>query len=302
MADFKIKNGILMKCPNVAGEVIIPEGVSEIDYSAFEECLDVTSIVLPNSLTTCGLCGMFSNAKALKKITIPNSLTTIFGITSSSQISEVVIPANHPTLKVENGIIYSKDGKSIVSVSPALVSDKYVVPDGVEVIGVEAFGGCKSLTEIVLPSSITEIKHGAFHGCKQLQTINLPAGLKEIEESTFQGCSSLESIVIPDNVKKIKAYAFGYCDNLQSITLGAKLDNVAKSVFESCKKLTEITFPEKVKTIACGYNFFTAVHFKAPAPGKYNIFYTPSTLTFYIPKGTAEAYATTLRGKNVVEE
>ncbi len=95
---------------------------------------------------------------------------------------------------------------------------------------------------------------------------------------------------------------FAYCDNLQSIKLGAKLDNVARSVFDCCKKLTEITFPEKVKTIACGYYFFTTVNFKAPVPGKYNIFYTPSTLTFYIPKGTAEAYSTILKGKNVVEE
>lgn len=302
MAEMKIVNGVLKKCPNVAGEVIIPEGVVEIDYSAFEECSDVTSVVFPNSLTTCGLCGMFSYAKALKKITIPNSMTTIFGIAASSQITEVVVAADHPTLKVENGVIYSKDGKTLVSVSPALVSDKYIVPDGVEVIGVEAFGGCKTLTEIVLPSSVVEICHGAFMGCKQLQQINLPNGLKEISESTFQSCSSLESIVIPDNVKKLKAYAFAYCGNLQSITLGAKLDNVARSVFDNCKKLTDITFPEKVKTIACGYNLFTSVHFKAPAPGKYNIFYTPSTLTFYIPKGSGDAYASTLRGKNVVEE
>ena len=302
MADRKIVNGVLNNCPNVAGEVIIPEGVVEIDYSAFEDCSDITSVVFPKSLTTCGLSGMFSYAKALKKITIPNTLTSIFGITASSQITEVVVAADHPTLKVENGIIYSKDGKVLVSVSPALVSEQFVVPDGVEVIGVEAFGGCKTLTEIVLPSSVTEISFGAFMGCKQLQKIVLPNGLKEISESTFQSCSSLEAIVIPDNVKKLKAYAFAYCENLQSITLGAKMDTVAKSVFDNCKKLTDITFPEKVKTISCGYNFFTSVHFKAPIPGKYNIFYTPATLTFYIPKGTADAYAMALRGKNVVEE
>lgn len=298
----KIKDGVLMKCPNVAGEVVIPEGVTGIDYSAFEECTDVTSVVFPCSLTTCGICGLFSSAKAVKKITIPDSMTTIFGITASSLITEIEISANHPTLKVVNGIIYSKDGKSIISASPALVSDRFIVPDGVETIGVEAFSGCTSLIEIVLPASVAEIGHGAFHSCKQLQKINLPNGLKEISESTFQGCTSLESIVIPDNVKKLKAYAFAYCDNLKSITLGAKLDNVAKSVFDRCAKLTEITFPEKVKTIACGYNLFTAVHFKALVPGKYNIFYTPSTLTFYIPKGTAEAYSAALKGKNVVEE
>lgn len=302
MAEMIIKNGTLMKCPNVSGEVIIPEGVTEIDYNAFEECSDVTSIVFPKSLTACRVCGMFKYAKALKKLTIPNSLTTVFGITSSSQIIEIVVSTDHPTLKVDNGIIYSKDGKSIISVPPQLAYGKFIVPDGVEVIGVQAFDGCASLKEVVLPSSITEIKYGAFWGCKQLQIINLPTGLKEIAESCFQGCTTLESIVIPDSVKKIKAYAFAYCDNLQSIKLGAKLDNVARSVFDSCKKLNEITFPENVKTIACGYNFFTTVHFKAPVPGKYNIFYTPSTLTFYIPKGTAEAYSTILKGKNVVEE
>ena len=36
MAEMKIKDGILKKCPNVAGEVVIPEGVTEIDWSALK--------------------------------------------------------------------------------------------------------------------------------------------------------------------------------------------------------------------------------------------------------------------------
>ena len=42
----------LTKCSQYAkGEVIIPDGVTTIEYDAFKDCKEVTSIIVPDSVT-----------------------------------------------------------------------------------------------------------------------------------------------------------------------------------------------------------------------------------------------------------
>ena len=53
---------------------------------------------------------------------------------------------------------------------------EYVIPDGVNEIGVDAFSGCTSLQSITIPDSVTEIGCGAFWGCTNLKNVTIPQG------------------------------------------------------------------------------------------------------------------------------
>ena len=63
MAKFKIKDGV----------AIIPEGTTEIEDNAFEDCSSLTSVTIPNSVTKIGE-EAFNDCSSLTSVTIPNSV------------------------------------------------------------------------------------------------------------------------------------------------------------------------------------------------------------------------------------
>lgn len=74
--DFEIENGVLIEYKGKGGNVVIPEGVTKIDYSAFSGCTGLTSISIPDSVM--GIGGWaFSDCSSLTSINIPDSVTEI---------------------------------------------------------------------------------------------------------------------------------------------------------------------------------------------------------------------------------
>ena len=74
--DFVIENGTLLRYNGKGSNVVIPEGVTKIDYSAFSCCADITSINIPDSVKKIDVCA-FYGCTGLISINIPNSVTEI---------------------------------------------------------------------------------------------------------------------------------------------------------------------------------------------------------------------------------
>lgn len=159
--------------------VVIPDSVTNINYSTFEGCTSLTSITIPNSVTNIYY-RAFEGCTSLTNITIPDSVKEIAGCAF-------------------------KGCTSLISIT---------IPDSVTKIGWDAFRGCTSLTSITIPDSVTEIGSGAFEGCTGLDSVTIPNGVKEIN-SIFEGCTGLTSITIPRSVKEI--YGFYGCSNLKTV-------------------------------------------------------------------------------------
>lgn len=116
----------------------IPESVTVIGDYAFEDCYNLTSIVIPDSVTEIGE-SAFSVCTRLTSIVIPDSVTVI-----------------------ENGAFVGCS--SLTSI---------VIPTGVTMIGEFAFKDCTDLTSIVIPDSVTLIGDGAFEKCASLREVHL---------------------------------------------------------------------------------------------------------------------------------
>lgn len=217
-----------------SGVIIVPDEVegypvTAIQNYAFQNCVNVTGIILPDTLVTIGV-GAFMNS-GIESIVIPIGVTSI------------------PTTAFKNCTF-------LASIE---------LPEGIIELGSQSFGNCSALTEIVLPESLQIIGSSAFFECKELASVNLPEGLTEIGAEAFNGCVKLASdIVIPEGVTKINTNIFRNCNMLNSLTLHDNITEIGSQPFLNCSKLQPIKLPENLITVSSNAFYFQDVQLPLP--------------------------------------
>ena len=225
----------LLKAPSdLKGDFSFKEGTKIICDSAFSMCNFLTSIIVPNSVTSIGE-GAFSGCILLFNIIIPNSVTSIgdWAFMDSNALSHIVI--SNSVTSIGDGTFYGCSSLTNI-----------VIPDSVTSIGDIAFYKCSSLSNIVIPDSVTSIGDYAFEGCTSLSNIVVPKSISCIGEGAFFDCYSLSNIVIPDNVISIGSNAFKNCSSLSNIVIPDSVTSIGNGVFSGCFSLKYISIPVNV--------------------------------------------------------
>lgn len=99
------------------------------------------------------------------------------------------------------------------------------VPDGIEIIGREAFSGNHQVESIILPESVKTISYGAFMNCDSLKEIAIPDSVTAIEDSAFSHCISLEKVSIGKGLNRIGSGVFADCFKLANINIDSANPN-----------------------------------------------------------------------------
>ena len=228
----------LLRAPSrLTGRYSIRKGAKVIGKNAFFKCISLTSINIPDSVTSIGDCA-FNACESLTNINIPNSVTSIGAgaFNACESLTNINIP---------NSVTSIGAGAFRGCISLANIN----IPDGVTSIGDWAFNACESLTSIIIPDSVTSIGAGAFDSCDSLKSINIPDGVTSIENDAFSNCFGLKSIYIPKSVISIGTGAFFRCWTLRNINIPNSITSIEEGAFSYCYSLTSINIPDSVTTI-----------------------------------------------------
>ena len=230
-----IGGGTFSGCTNLK-EINIPSGVTRIGSKAIVRCTNLQKIILPSSVTNIGNYA-FAGCANLQEIILPSSITSIGnGIFSNcSNLQRINVAESNKFYKTIDGVLYTKDLKTIICYPEGKENGSFVIPLGVTSIGDRAFTDCKNLQEITLPSGLTSIGNSAFESCKNLCKITLPSSVTSIGDFAFRDCRYLQEITIPSSVTSIGDNIFGgfytyWHENLKRI-------NIPLGTFEKFKKL-----------------------------------------------------------------
>ena len=240
--------------------ITIPNSVTSIGLLAFQYCSGLTSITIPNSVTSIGQ-SAFYGCSSLASIAIPNSITSIADgvFYGCSGLTSITIPNSVTSIGLsafDNTGWYEKQKDGVLYLDKWLICIKGDKPTGIinivdGTIGIAdwTFSRCSDLTSIIIPTSVTRIGEYAFSYCSGLSSITIPNNVTSIGQSAFYGCSSLASITIPNSITSIADGVFADCSSLISITIPNSVTSVGNYAFSGCSGLTSISIPNSVTSI-----------------------------------------------------
>lgn len=217
-------------CETNATGIVIPdeiEGlpVTGIGNSAFSQCRSLTSITIPDSITSIGSYA-FDCCFGLERVYITD-LVAYLNIDGCSPMD------------------YAKE----LYLNNNKISGEVVIPVGITKMVSSAFSNCDDITGVIIPDGVTSIGDSAFENCDSLTSVIIPYGVTSIGNSAFSCCGGLTSVTIGNDVTSIGHSAFSFCGNLTNVTIGNSVASIGKSAFDRCSKLTSITIPGSVKSI-----------------------------------------------------
>ena len=204
--------------------------VKQIDTGALSDNRIITSVTIPNGVTTIGF-SAFNGCIKLERIKFSSNLDTV----CENAFNNTKWFNNQP-----NGLVYV--GKVAYKYKGDMPRNtKITVKSDTVSISESAFKDCANLTAILIPSSVKHIDKYAFYNCQGLTKLNFNDGIERIENDAFGSCEKLTSVNFSETLKSIGAFAFVECKKLSEITIPQSVTSVGEYAFSGCENLASVT-------------------------------------------------------------
>ena len=294
---------------NGRGKITFDGEVTSIGEFAFENCVDLTSIKLPNGVLSLGHKSFFGCTQ-LTSLEIPDGVSSIpvAAFRGCEKLLSVKLPEHLNSIMAYafaecsslTGIELSND---LISIGESAFSrcenlEEIDLPESLQQIGQSAFYRCDKLCSVVIPSGITQIAKSTFSCCGKMSSIIIPDGVTRIDQFAFMDCSSLTDIKIPPHINRIYQFTFCGCDHLRSINIPTGVNRIDDCAFKECERLTSIKVPDSVSTIeeqafyGCSALDTIIIYSPNPPVGSDLMFAKTNNCPIYVPAESVEAYKT----------
>lgn len=259
-SNVEIGNYAFNNCYNLK-TITLPNTITSIGEKSFYYCYTLGFIVFPNSLISIGKQG-FGSCQCLVKVSFSNSITTLaMQVFNNAKLNSVVLPSSITTLP---GSLFSS----------CTELKNLIIPDSVTSIGSTAIRYCYALNNIYLSKNITSMADSVFEQCKSLAHITLPNSLTSVMYGQFKTCQTLLSAELPNELTSIGKEFFQDCVSLSTITIPQYVTSIDTNVFSGCVGLGEIHFLPTTPPSATSTSFSGV----------------PTDCIIYVPTGSLSAY------------
>ncbi len=234
-------------------KVVFESGVTHIGSFAFYQHTNLTSFEMADSVVSFGS-GAFQGCTALTAMpklheNFQDFSTEVF---IDTKISAYEVDADNSNYTAKDGILYSKDGTTLVNCPPGKTGDfNKTWLTGVTTIAPYAFRTCKNLTgSLVIPANITSIGRQAFQNCSSLTgDLTVPNTVTDLSTYyTFAGVSGMTGkLILESNITELDVGAFNGSGFTRMEWQGA-VTTVGNSAFANCK-FTGFALPTSLTTV-----------------------------------------------------
>ena len=258
----------------------IPDTVITIGWEAFNNCISLTQIIIPSSVTSISRWA-FDGCDSLG-IVYYNGTRESWENISISENNEPLVSSVIQTLEkrgqcgdnltyeitcqLQEDVVYYEiniegAGDMYDYSAETMPWQEYCenieyvnIYGNITRIGAHAFEGCSNLQEIISYDAYEDVYYrtvsvgnAACAGCKNLQ--NFTFDCISIGERAFYHCQSLNVIYVSNSLTTIGSSAFFGCENLSYFTIPNGVTIIESSTFQGCKALKQIIIPENITTI-----------------------------------------------------
>ena len=249
-------------------EIQLSIGIKYIGEAAFQECA-ITTIALPYTVEELSS-SVFAGCKGLKSITLGSRVKTVHSNAFDGWASceAINVDSANPYFKSMDGVVYTKDGKTLVRYPQGKEGTEFTVPEGVITISEYAFSECVTLQEAIFPTSLLTIEEKAFNSCTKLKRISIPDNVTSVGVNAFYKCYNiayvkfsanqgyalgfwdhecLTEVIIPEGITKMGSYKG--CRALRQIYIPDSVTEIPRSAFSQCGSLSLVRFPSGLTEI-----------------------------------------------------
>lgn len=270
-----IEDGAFYASENLK-EVVLPNSILNLGENAFYMCSNLTSIILSPQISSIKS-GCFTFCSSLQSIYFPQNIKEIYdnAFNYCSLLKKFEVDESNPYFCSDDGVVYTKDKRTLVRCPVAFYSEVFPIQDGIENIGDNAFMGCSNIEKFTLPLSVDSIGQHAFEGCS-VSNILLSENVKFVGYQAFSSCDSLKTFVLPTSLKEIGQSLFIFDYALSYVKIHGDVTKIGNSSFRFCHNLSAIECNIKdIENVEVGDLTFDGI---------------PDDCTWYIPFGTEDKY------------
>ena len=156
----------------ISGDYAIRPGTRIIAHYAFNYCVDLTSVTIPDSVTSIGG----------------------FAFDYCLGLTDIYVAQDNPSYVDIDGVLFDKARTELIQCPSGNRKTSYEIPDGVTAIDYWAFSHCNNLTSVTIPNSVTSLGIYAFSNCNSLTSVTIGDSVINIGGWTFWNCDSLTDV------------------------------------------------------------------------------------------------------------